>query len=202
MDKQTNTYMEKYLSRYLCGYRKEYCGQHALLVMIERWKMSIDKGGFAGGVLMDLSKAFDTINHKLLIAKLHAYGFDIASLEIMYDYLSDRWQRTKVNTSFSSWSQVLSGMPQGSVLGPKYFNIYINDLFFLFIYTDVCNLADDTTPYVCDVDLSSLIRKLEGEVASALFWFEANYMIPNPDKCHFLISGPSSLRATSCMFLW
>ena len=102
IDKQTNAYMEKYLSPYLCGYRKGYSCQYALLIMIEKWKMSLDSRGNAGGVLMDLSKAFDTINHKLLIAKLHAYGFDIASLEIMYDYLSDRWQRTKINTSFSS----------------------------------------------------------------------------------------------------
>ena len=70
---------------------------------------------------MDLSKAFDTINHKLLIAKLHAYGFGVASLEIVFDYLSDRWQRTKIGSSFSSWSLILCGMPQGSVLGPKYF---------------------------------------------------------------------------------
>ena len=192
MDKQTNEYMEKYLSPYLCGYRKGYSCQHALLVMIERWKKSLDNGGYAGGVLMDLSKAFDTINHKLLIAKLHAYGFDVSALEIIYDYLSDRWQRTKINTSFSSWSLILCGMPQGSVLGPKYFNIYINDLFFLFLCTSVCNMADDTTPYACDVDLPRLIRNLEGDTASAIFWFEANYMILNPDKCHALISGPKT----------
>ena len=104
------------------------------------------QGGFAGGVLMDLSKAFDTINHKLLIAKLRAYGFDMDSLEILFDYFSDRWQRTKINSSFSSWSLILCGMAQGSVLGPKFFNIYINDLFYLFIQTCVCNMADDTTP--------------------------------------------------------
>ena len=121
MDKQTNEYIIKYLSDYLCGYRKDYNPQYALLVMIERWKKAWDKGKIAAGLLMDLSKAFDTINHKLLIAKLH--GFDMTSLEIFYDYFSDRWQRTKINSSFSSWSLILCGMAQGSVLGPKFFNI-------------------------------------------------------------------------------
>ena len=193
IDKQTNEYIEKYLSRYLCGYRKFYNPQHALLFMIEKWKQSRDKGGLAGGVLMDLSKAFDTINHKLLIAKLRAYGFDIPSLEILFDYFSNRWQRTKINSSFSTWSLILCGMAQGSVLGPKFFNISINDLFYLFIDTHVCNMADDSTPFACDIDLPTLIRKLEGDVASVIYWFSANFMILNPDKCHFLISGPKTV---------
>ena len=193
MDKQTSVYMEKYLSPNLCGYRLLHNCQHPLLVMIERWKKALDGGGFAGGILMDLSKAFDTINHKLLVAKLHAYGFDVASLEIVFDYLSDRWQRTKVGSSFSSWSLILCGMPQGSVLGPKFFNYYINDLFYLFVLTYVCNMADDTTPYACDKSLPDLIRNLESDAASALVWFEANYMIMNPDKCHGLVSGPRAL---------
>jgi hypothetical protein len=142
---------------------------------------------------MDLSKAFDTIDHKLLIAKLRAYGFDIASLEIMYDYFSDRWQRTKINSSFSSWSLILCGMAQGSVLGPKFFNIYLNDLFYLFIDTSVCNLADDTTPYAIDKDLPTLMQNLESDISSVMDWFQANFMMLNASKCHFLLSGPKNI---------
>ena len=191
MDAQTDAYIDKTLSPYLCGYRKGYSCQYALLAMIENWKESLDKDGHAGGILMDLSKAFDTINHNLLIAKLHAYGFSRDALEIIYSYLSDRWQRIKINTSLSTWSKILCGMPQGSVNGPKYFNIYINDLFYLFLSTKVCNMADDTTPYACDADLSTLLHNLESDTASAIFWFDANYMKLNQDKCHFLMSSSS-----------
>ena len=80
--------------------------------MIEKWKEHFDKkGGIAGAIMMDLSKAFDTLNHELLIAKLEAYGFDKSALAILLSYLSDRWQRTKINTSFSTWSEILSGVP-------------------------------------------------------------------------------------------
>ena len=192
MDKQINDYIEKYLSPYLCGYRKGYSCQYALLSMIEKWKMYRDKGGHAGGILMDLSKAFDTIKHELLIAKLHAYGFSYDALEIIQDYLKDRWQRTKINTSFSTWAEILCGTFRGTLLGPKFFNIFINDLFYLFINTNVCNIADDTTPYACDTDLPTLLQNLESDAASAMMWFDANCMKSNQSKCHFLLisTGP------------
>ena len=94
---------------------------------------------------MDLSKAFDTLNYDLLIAKLHAYGFSEESLELMKSYLTNRWQRTKVNLSFSNWTELLQGVRQGSVLGPLLFNIYINDIFYVTEFTNICNYANGTT---------------------------------------------------------
>ena len=98
---QIYIYIDKYLSPYLCGFRRGFSTQHCLTVMLERWKKAMDKGNLAGALLTDLSKAFDCINHELLIAKLEAYGFDHASLTYIYSSLSGRKQRTKINGSFS-----------------------------------------------------------------------------------------------------
>ena len=105
---------------------------------------------------MDLSKVFDTINHELFIAKLNAYGFSIEALEVLLSYLQERWQRVKINTTFSSWTKLLQGVPQGLVLGPMLFSIYINDMFFALNEIDICNFADDTTSYVCDSNFKSV----------------------------------------------
>ena len=151
MQKQVINHVNTFLSPYLNGYRKGFSTQYALWSLLEKWKKTIDNKGFAGGVLMDLSKAFDTLHHELLIAKFHAYGFGKESFMLLLSYLSNRWQRTQliqINTPFSSWTELLQDVSQGSVLGPLLFNIYLNDLFF-FLDCNVCNLADDTTRFIC-----------------------------------------------------
>ena len=109
---------------------------------------------------MDLSKAFDTINHDLLIAKLHAFDFSSDTLKFLYSYLNNRLHRNKINQKFSSWKELSQGVPQGSALGLLLFNIYLNNLFFLFQSTNVCNFADDKTFYDYDMGLNSLIEKV------------------------------------------
>ena len=179
--------LEHVLNPNLCGYRKGFSTQHALISMLEKWKQQLDKKGYAGAVLMDLSKAFDCINHELLIAKLDAYGLTDKALRMISSYISERWQRTKVNGTFSNWSKLLVGVPQGSVLGPILFNIYLNDL--LWVIEDCCNFADDTTIYACNKDLNVVKSKLETNSKKAIQWFKENYMKLNEDKCKLIICG-------------
>ena len=105
---------------------------------------------------MDLSEASDT-KRELLIAKLHVYGFSKDPLEIIFSYLPNRFQRVKINATFSSWTELIQGLPQGSILGTVLFNIYVNDLFFLSNDIDTGNFADDTRADVC-VNLKAVLK--------------------------------------------
>ena len=97
--------------------------------MAEKWRKCLDKEGISGAILTNLSKAFDCILHDLLVAKLAAYGFDYQSLRIMESFLSNRQQRAKINNAFSRYSEIIYGVPQGSILGPLLFNIYLRHIF-------------------------------------------------------------------------
>ena len=153
--------------------------------------MTSKKFALAGAVLLDLSKAFETLRCLVghLNSQIKCLWFHEKFIKIDKSYLSNHWQRTKINAGFSSWAELLLGAPQGSVLGPLFFNICINDLFFSTESTNVCNYADDTTFHACDMDLENFARRLEHGSMVPIEWFEINYIKLNQNKCNFILSG-------------
>ena len=103
MYNQIYPYFQTIFSKFQCGFRKGFNAQHCLLAMVEKWRKTLDGGGETGAVLTDLSKAFDCIDHNLLIAKLNAYGFEKQSINFIYSYLTKRKQRAKVDSVVSLW---------------------------------------------------------------------------------------------------
>ena len=145
---QINNYMNDKLSKQLTGFRKNHSTQHFLSCMLEIWKEVLDKGGYICEAFMDLSKAFDTLNHDLLISKFGAYGFETDALRYMKRYLTRTKQRVRVNKTFSERERINISAPQGSILGPLLFNICLNDLFLFVSNTSSSNYADDNTRYI------------------------------------------------------
>ena len=156
--------------------------------MLEKFKEAIDRGNQFGTLLTDLSKAFDCIDHKLLIAKLSEYGVSSSALNVISSYLKHRTQRTKINDCFSTRSNIEYGVPQGSILGPLLFNINMIDLFYECKENDIANYADDTTPYSCGTDIPTVISELQDISTKVFNWFGNNHMKVNPGKCHQLLS--------------
>ena len=124
-----------------CGFRKGYTSQHSLLVMADKSKESIDKDNASGALLTDLSKAFDCIDHTLLIAKLSAFEVSPSALKLLYSYLSNRTQRMKINENLSDRTDIEFDVPQGSILGPILFNINLIDLFLRMQRFQCCKLC-------------------------------------------------------------
>ena len=138
---------------------------------------------------MDLSKAFECMPHGLLIAKLHAYGFSANACNMVMSYLANRCQRVKTMGVCSSWSIVNRGVPQGSVLGPLLFNIFINDLFYVHMTSELFNYADDNFMSHSDEDVNNVLTTIQEDMSKAMIWFKMNSMQTNPVKFHLLLHG-------------
>ena len=124
--------------------------------MIDKWKKAVDNNKLFRAFLTDLSKAFDRICHDLLVAKLNAYDLSLPALKMIQDYLQGRKQRIKIGSSYSSWEDITPGVPQGSILGPLLFSIFLCDLF----HEYQNNYAHDTTPYIVGDNTTKVLTNL------------------------------------------
>ena len=151
-------------------------------------RFALDNKKTFGALLTDLSKTFDCLSHELLLAKLHAYGFSIPALRLVYSCLKNRKQRTKINPAYSSWEEILFGVPQGSVLEPLLFNIFLCELFYMMSDTHLVSYAADITPYVSANTIDEVIKRLETASVKLFKWLADNQMKANQDKCHLIVS--------------
>ena len=191
MKSQIVPYMDSYLSEFVSAYRKTYSSEHVLIRLIEEWRKNLDQNFIVGAVLMDLSKAFDCIPHDLLIAKLDAYGFSKTALIYIYSYLKGRKQGVKINNTLSELLEIISGVPQGSILGPILFNIFINDIFMFITEANLHGFADDHTLSAAAKSLEKLKETLCNESNIAIDWLTNNDMIVNPSKFQSIILSKS-----------
>ena len=179
---QITNYFEKILSPRLSAYRKGYSCQHVILDLTEFWRSALDQNKYVGTISTDLSKAFDRMPHGLLMSKLHAYGLSTDACRLVMSYLCNRKQRVKLFGSVSDWVIVNRGVPQGSVLGPLLFNIFLNDLFYMKITANIANYADDNN--LCDshMCLNILKNHLSLDASKTIEWYDNNGLNAHPDK--------------------
>ena len=169
------------------GFRQNHSTNHALISMTESIRNTIDNGKFGCGVFIDLKKAFDTVNHSILITKMEHYGIRGIALDWFTSYLSNRMQYVSINGHISEYRHISCGVPQGSVLGPLLFLLYINDLPNVSKHLSFYLFADDTNIYFEANDLLTLQKVMNRELRHVKKWLDANQLALNIDKTNFVV---------------
>jgi len=151
---------------------------------------AIDSGSFACGVFIDLQKAFDTVDHDILIKKLYYYGIRGIANDWFSSYIQNRTQFVSINGFESSNKFIKYGVPQGSVLGPLLFLIYINDLSHSINNSTVHHFADDTNFLCINKSLTQLCKKVNSDLHNLCHWLNSNRISPNINKTEFTVFHP------------
>ena len=187
---QIGSFMSDHISEKLGAYRKGHGCSQVLSLAVNSWKWSLDKNEYVGALLMDLSKAFDSIPHDLLLCKMYAYGFSKNACKFLFSYLCQRQQRVKIKSSRSEWKLMKRGIPQGSCLGPLLFNLFLSDVFASIKLCELFNYADDNTLSSSSSDIDKVIENLLIDSNIIIQWFNQNFMKVNPQKFQLMLMKP------------
>jgi len=196
LNNQLTEFAYNFFSLHLSGFRKQHGCNDILTLMVEDWRKAIDNNKLVGVLAIDLSKAFDCMPHGLLLSKLYNYGVDATACSLIKSYLSNRQQRVKVNDTRSKWIKTTKGVPQGSILGPTLFNIFINDLLLTEMHSTIYNYADDNTLSVIGDNINEIKNILKVDAQIAVKWFENNMMKANPSKFQVMFLGKRVTSST------
>ncbi len=185
------------LYRFQFGFRSNHSTMHSLVSLINNVATAIDRNQIAAGVFIDLSKAFDTLDHEILFTKLQHYGIRGVALQWIKSYFCNREQFVQYNETCSTMEKLKCGVPQGSILGPLFFILYINDLPNALELSKSYLFADDTSIYYSNSDIKQLEFVLNSELRKLDIWMKSNKLSVNISKTNYIIFRPRQKKINS-----
>ena len=191
--KQITEHYDSTLSQRLTAYRKNHSCQTTLIRLVEDWKYAIDRKELVAVLSTDMSKAFDSLCHNLVIKKLDAYGFGSGSLDLIRSFLNERYNRVNLNSVSSEWKSMPRGCPQGSSFGPLLWNLFQNDMSFLVKESNLTMYADDHQLYSTGTKCDTVMSNLSAQGKLAMTWYRDNFLLANSDKFQCLSINPRNI---------
>ena len=194
-ERHINKHLMSYLNKYSLihetqsGFRPKHSCQTALVKLIDKWMSCIDQGDVIGSLFIDFRKAFDLVNHEILLQKLSKYKICNTSLSWFKSYLESRQQTIQNDQGMSSYANIMSGVPQGSILGPTLFLLFINDMPLLLKYCYADLFADDATFHKNSPDVDVIEDEILTDFLTIVHWSKQNKLPINFNKSTYMLLG-------------
>ena len=170
------------LNEYQFGFRQKRSTNQALIVLLDKITAALDKGDIVLGVFLDFSKAFDTVDHQILLNKMYKYGIRGIAFKWMESYLSNQRQFVLFKVVQSEYATVTCGVPQGSIMGPLLFLLYVNDIANVLTSLLPILFADDTNVFLTGNNIDQMIEIMNGELDNVFLWLNSNKLSLNVKK--------------------